>query len=186
LKIFNGTREQATIIATQDADQHLVDHISAYTGDPFLRSSMMFEVKYAAGDTHWITWSRDLDQTVQYENFVREHRELYPLLFTADQAKREVSALRSLPIKDVAPGDVVFVHLRYYGHAWYESLSLPDYVHTHYVEQWQYTGWSKLKGTTTIDAYCPIFDETWPNLTNDFVYMYGSNKHLGLNDVLVD
>ena len=147
---------------------------------------MMFEVKYAAGDTHWITWSRNLDQTVQYENFVREHRELYPLLFTADQAKREVNALRSLPIIEVAPGDVVFVHLRYYGHAWYESLSLPDYVHKRYVVRWQYTGWSKLQGITTIDAYCPIFDETWPNLTNDFVYMYGSNKHLGLNDVLVD
>jgi len=54
--------------------------------------------------------------TSNMRNFVREHRELYPLLFTADQAKREVNALRSLPIKDVAPGDVVFIHLRYYGH----------------------------------------------------------------------
>ena len=54
LKLFAGTEEEACDVARADYDQHVVSKMLAYRGDPELRSSIMFEVRFADGDVRWL------------------------------------------------------------------------------------------------------------------------------------
>jgi hypothetical protein len=71
LKRYVGTQQQAKRAADVDCDQYEVDKIIAYKGDPKRRSTIMFEVLYRAGDVHWVPYSKDIFDTIQYEDFCR-------------------------------------------------------------------------------------------------------------------
>jgi hypothetical protein len=60
LKLFTGTFDVAYEHALRDADQYVIKCITAYRGDPFLRTSMQFETTFNDNTTLWLPWSPDI------------------------------------------------------------------------------------------------------------------------------
>lgn len=194
LKPFFGSRADAHSAAQADHDQHVISTFLAYRGTPALRTSVEFEVQFADGQTLWLPWSKDLFDTVQYEDFCRSHRELVTLLSTAAEAAALTKRIRDTPIPllevpvQVIPPTVAYIDLRSYGYDWYASLGLPDQDHVTYVVAYQYLRYGN-KSQTTLVAICKVLDELYESrraLDAFFVYTYGAILTLGPNMVLVD
>jgi hypothetical protein len=142
LKMFFGSRAEADRVARLDHDQYEVDAILYWRGSPDTRTTMEFYIRYKDGDQRWVTWSKDLFDTVQYEEFCRAHSPLFPLIFTATEAQRQIASLNATPITAVSPGRKVFVDLRSRGNgAWYEGIGLPRSAEVTYVLPCAYTKW---------------------------------------------
>jgi len=69
LRVFVGTREEAVKLAMEDMDQYEVDIILAWGGDPSLRTTMEFEVKFKNGSIVWKPWDRDLALCQPFEDY---------------------------------------------------------------------------------------------------------------------
>lgn len=110
---------------------------------------------------------------VQYEDYCRSISYLFPLLFSVSDAKKQIQHIRQQPITVIQPGDSVYVHLRYFGHSYYESLGLPDDLSLAYVVEFRYDAWENAKHTL-ISATCPLFEERHAKLDSYFVFAYGS------------
>jgi hypothetical protein len=67
-------------------------------------------------------------------DFINAHPELFPLHFTAQEAKRQIKTLERLAITGLQPGDTAYLNLRFFdgnSSAWFDALDLPkgyDYV----------------------------------------------------------
>jgi hypothetical protein len=83
----------------------------------------------------------------------------------------------------VAPGQSVYVDIRYYSSEWYANLGLHDPEHNTYVVKFTYTKWSNQK-RTKIKATCELLDEVH-NLDHDFVLRYGSRPTLSNSMTLI-
>ena len=184
LKPFFGSREEALRLAQLDYDQYVVTSITAYRGQPETRTTMSFEVNYADGTTHWVPWSKDIFDTIAYEDFINARPQLVPLLYSAEAAKKEVSRIKATAIAVVSPGDSVFVDLRSWGELWYQSLPLPDSDHVQYLVRGKYLRFAN-KSRTKIWMEYPDFHEK-AIVDNFFVHAYGSAKLQPLHSVLVD
>jgi hypothetical protein len=160
LKLFHGTREQAVALARLDNDQYEILRFIAYRGDPLTRTTMEFEIEFIDGSISWELFSDDLFQTIQYEEFCRNHPPLFPLIYKAAEAAREVKELNAKPIESVAPGDTVFLDIRSFGHEWYATLDLPDLFHSTYVVSCFYQKW-KSNAHRKIEVKCDIFDQEY-------------------------
>ena len=188
LKIFTGSLEEAKQIAMLDNDQYVIDKFIAYRGDPETRTTMEFEIKFQDGSIVWQVYSKDISETLQFEDYCRSLPQLHLLLYSAEEAMKLKRKWNSSNITDVKPGDEVFVDLRCYNSAWYETLQLPDMHHITYVVLYVYKNFSSKKDTKRINVYCPTFRETFL-VKNDFIKMYGSNRNLipnGEDIVLID
>ena len=177
LRIFVGTRDDAMKMAMEDLDQFEVDLILAWRGDPNLRTTMEFEVKFRDGDVVWKPWDLDLASCQPFEDFCRRNKELYLLLFNTDQVSRAAASISSKVITDVQPGDIIFVDLRYFGTYVYDNLlDLPDKYHIKYVVRVSFTKWT---GRThkKLDAQVPLFNQTF-QFNNLFVFYYGHQREL--------
>jgi hypothetical protein len=172
VKIFHGNKDEAYKAALLDNDQYVIQEILAYRGDPLTRTTMEFEVRFEAGSIVWLPWSKELFDTVPYENFCRGKPELYVLVFGAKDAGIFVKDKDKKAITMVKPGDSCYVDLRYYGAAWYNNLGLPDSDHSRYVVQHKYTRWNN-SAQTEITAECKLFDERFQH-RGYFVFAYGS------------
>jgi hypothetical protein len=170
-----GSREAAMKVAQLDFDQYEIAEIAFYRGNPLIRTTMEFFVRFADGDERWRTYDQDLADTVQFEDFCRARPALFPLLYTEAEAKKRMTAIRKRPINEVNPGDKVYVDLRYFGGAtWYNSIGLPDSASTNYVLPCVYGKW---RGTKKLSIWLDC------NLTGDHLAMdhydvkaYGSDK----------
>jgi hypothetical protein len=132
--------------------------------------------------------TKDISETLQFEDYCRSLPQLHLLLYSAEEAMKLKRKWNSSNITDVKPGDEVFVDLRCYNSAWYETLQLPDMHHITYVVLYVYKNFSSKKDTKRINVYCPTFRETFL-VKNDFIKMYGSNRNLipnGEDIVLID
>ena len=177
VKLFVGTREDAYRLSQEDADQFEIEKILAWRGDPEKRTTMEFEVQFADGEVVWKVWDQDLFQTIQYEEFCRNNKELYPLLFDLKTAKIRLAEMNRTPITGVQPGDIVYVNIRFFDTNLYDNqLQLEDKYHIKYVVKMQYTRWSS-KAHTVIDAKVPAFLNTY-ELPTSFVYRWGSCREL--------
>lgn len=174
LKLFLGTFDEAKKVAMIDHDQFQIDRFIAYRGEPLVRTTVEFEVLFQDGTKVWLPWSKDLFDTVQYEDFCRSRPELYLLLFDAKSAAVRIRELNKVPITAVVPGDTVYVDIRSYGATWYNGLDLPDPDHTDYLVEYKYTKWAN-KARTKIHAACKVFGEVFI-VDHDFVKRYGSRR----------
>ncbi len=172
VKIFHGNSDQAYHMAMIDTEQYEVDYIKSYRGDPTVRSTTEFLVRYKDGDELWLPYSKDLSSTQQFETFCRVNSQLFYLLYNANDAKRIATDIKSKDITTVQPGTTVYVDLRSYGEHWYKGLDLPDKFSKSYVVEYQYTKWHSPRNRKRIHAYCKVFDESW-TLDNLFVHCFG-------------
>ena len=171
--------EDAKGLAAVDADQVFIQAILAFRGDPLKRTSMSFLVVFIDGDQQWVDWSQDLFNTALYETFCSSHPALRPLLGTASEATKWLTAQRKTPITAVSPGVTVFVELRAFGADWYQTLNIPN-PHTHFYfvvciyKQWKVA-------SRTIELSIPLFRHTLI-VDSVFVYMWGSVRNAPVED----
>jgi len=176
VKIFHGTEEEAYEMAKLDMDQFLILEISAYRGDPDTRTSMQFYIRYEDGDEMWVTWSRELFQTVQYEEFCRKNKPLSPLLFDVKDSKKFISDMNKENIIEVSPGDTVYVDIRSHGnYAWYNSIGLDKSDFLTYVVECRYGKYKSITNKKMIWINYPLFNEKYC-VDRSFVLFYGSEK----------
>jgi hypothetical protein len=184
LKMFFGTFEEAKRVAMIDNDQFVINRFLAYRGEPMTRTTVEFEIEFADKSVVWLPWSKDLFDTVQYEDFCRSKPELFTLLYDVKTADFLVKKLNQSPITEVKPGNTVFVDLRSYGAGWYKQLPLPDLHHVTYCVRYEYTRWHNKKQTKIV-ASCPIFKETFV-VDHLFVKKYGSRLTPEKDSVIID
>ena len=173
LKLFTGGREKAEGVALLDHDQYQVDRILYYRGNPLIRTTMEFFIRYGDGDERWVTWSKDLFDTVQYEEYCRATPPLFPLLFTAKEAQRRIAEINNTDITEVTTGDTVYVDLRARGGAtWYNDIGLPHAERVMYVLKCTYTRWALKNSKRRIYIHCEVTNEEWV-ADHYFVRAYG-------------
>jgi hypothetical protein len=183
LKIFHGNLSEATNLAMVDFNQYVIKEFLAFRGDPNTRTTMEFLVEFEDGAQVWKPWSKDISDTVPFENFCRSNAPLQLLLFNRTVSDRMAKEFRLSDIIEVRPNDIVFVDLRSYGSTWYNSLHLPDADKTTFVLKYIYKDF--VKGRKRINAFCPVFAETFL-VDRVFVKLWGSQKILLPNWVLID
>ena len=130
LKPFFGSFDEAVEIARHDQHQYFIVSFNYFSGNPHVRTSMVFNVTFQDG-TITMPYSVDLAETQQFESYVSAHPILYPLRFTAKVASRNIRDINSLVITEYQPGSKAFLDLRFYDgqkSTWFDSLSLPKSV----------------------------------------------------------
>jgi len=187
LKIFTGGREKAEQVALLDHDQYQVDRILCYRGNPEIRTTMEFLIRFGDGDERWVTWNKDLFDTVQYEQYCRATPQLFPLIYTLKEAQRRIAEIKNSDITEVVPGDIVYVDLRSRGGAtWYNDIGLPDSARLTYVLKCEYTRWVHKQKLRKIYLRSDVTREEFP-VDHYFVRTYGMCREFTAETmVLVD
>jgi len=185
LKLHIGSKESAMEVAMRDKDQYLVKAITAWKGDPNKRSRMKFWVQYDDGDEMWVSYKADLVDNEHYREFIARDPRLFQLRFSSAIVHLQIENLRRTPITAVAPGDRVYVDLRYIkGHEAFDKLGLPNAYFTEYVCECSYVRWIG-KTHHKIEAKCLVLDVLCRNWDSFDVYQFGSGKELLPNMTLV-
>ena len=174
LKLFVGSKDDAFKLAMEDADQFLVNRITAWKGNPAVRTEMEFEVLFSDNDIVWKRWDQDLAETVQFEEYCRENPELHLLLFPVRRTAAESKVLRDQQITLVQPGDIVYVDIRSFQYDLYDDLNLDDKYHLRYVVRLEYTRWAG-RQQRSIDGFVNVFQTTY-NFDNLMVFQVGFRK----------
>ena len=133
VKPFYGSLEEATTLAQVDYQQFVVADITAYRGDPHLRSKMEFLFTYEDGTTSWKSWDQELFRSLPYEHYCRSIPQLRPLILKVAEATNQAKTIDMQPIETVRPGLIGYMDLRWYSFDWYAGLGLPDEDTTIYV-----------------------------------------------------
>jgi len=182
LKPFIGTKDEAFQLALRDNDQFEVDKIIAHRGDPKTRTTMEFEIRFMDGSCKWLPYSSDIFQMLQFEDYCREQPGLYFLSYNVKAAAEAIKAINKMPITLIQPGDVVYVDIRTYNDAWFQTIGLPDMFHIRYVVEWHITQWKK--EPLQLFAYCPLF-HTYYVVHHEGALNWCRWKVLGETDVLL-
>jgi hypothetical protein len=172
LKMCFSTKAEAYEAAKVDYDQYEVDRIVSYRGDPEKRSTMEFEVLFQDGSVVWLPYSKDLSDTVQFENYVRANKPLTPLLYTLKIWEKMLK--ESFPkVIGVSPGDDCYVDLRAWGYGYFIALQLPV-IDKSYVVLCHYLRWNDARHKGIVVS-SEIFASRF--VWNSFcVYAYGMEK----------
>jgi len=182
LKMAFVTEDEAREIALVDYNQFVIDKILKWKGDPRIRSTMSFLVKFKDGDEEWLGYTKDLHETIPFEEFVRNNKQLLPLLYTQEVWKKLLKESWST-ISGVTLGDCCFIDLTAWGQDYYDRCGLPE-LSKRYVVKGIFKKWVG-KSKKKITIYCPIFKEMfdWDSFS---LYAYGSERQLTDGMILVD
>ena len=130
LKPFFGSHDDALSIAKLDKNQFFILSINHFSGNPFSRKSLFFNVSFEDGSVMDVAYTADLASTQQLQDFVAAQQILLPLRFpTVSEARSGISALNKLAITTLSTGSSLFLDLRYYDgvdRRWFDSLNLPS------------------------------------------------------------
>ena len=135
VKPFFGTEEDAYAAALIDYNRFVVKAILGHSGDARLRSKCDFELEYESGKRLWLPYDhREVGSLVLFELYCRAHSDLFPLLYSAADAAKEISSLNKTVINNYAVKDTIFLNLRFFGAQWYsdKKLLLPDKLQSIY------------------------------------------------------
>jgi hypothetical protein len=179
LTLFSGTEDHAKRLAQENIDQYEIEEFRAWRGDPAKRETMEFFIKYKGSDDPlWTEWSKDLFDSIPYENYCRSQGPLYQLIFKTKDLEARIKQINSEGITSVQPGDEVYVTLRYFGNYIYDHrVDLPDKWFTDYVVKMRYTKWESSKHHRLIEGVFDVFSAKY-KLNNWFVWSYGFRKEL--------
>jgi hypothetical protein len=188
VKAFFGTEEEAMKMAMLDKDQFTVIAIVGHCGDPSLRSTVEFWVQFGDGEESWVSWSMDIFLTAAYESYCQSLPFLRILNLSAKDAFKHVKELKKSVIVSVAPGDIVFVDLRF-DPEWFFGLDGVIAEGLMYKSRlvviFEYIKWFSDKHKF-ISAKCKVFGEAYDKLDGYFVYAFGSEKVQPPGSILVD
>ena len=184
---IGGSREKAIELARIDADQYVIESILAHRGDPHMRTSMEFYVKFQDDEKpRWRVWDRDLFNSQQYADYCKSKPALFQLVFDERISKDSARRLNSENITEVKPGDKVFLDLRFYGTEWYRQVNLPEKDFKTYVVECVYQNWVPRSNQRKITAFVSITDDLF-TFDHVDVFEYGSVKVFDQDSmVLVD
>ena len=188
VKPFFGSPAEAKEAALRDADQYYIDQFLAYKGDPLIRSSILFYIRFADGFHHWKPWSKDLFDTQQYEQYCNSLPQLSPLVVLQKQALILQRTLNRAPITSVEPGNTVYMDLRALGAGLYEFFNLPLYEFTKYVVPLEFVSWQN-PSRTKINCRVPWLNLTWSGrgaVDHFFVKSWGSYKEVSNDMTLIN
>ena len=187
IQAFFGTKAEAQRMAEYDNDQFELDIILGHRGEPELRTTMEFYVRFKDKSTQWLTFVPDLTTTTLFGDYCHGIPQLRQLLVSAEAAKKMKSDAKRAVIdkKLVAPGTTVYVDIRSWGAgAWYSGLSdLPNKDTLTYVLLCEYKEYCS-ETHKKIQAHFPLIDATW-HVDNWFVTTYGQCKHLKADHILL-
>jgi hypothetical protein len=186
VQLFIGSRGQAEAAARLDANEYVVVSIKAYRGDPLVRTTMQFLVRFSDGDEIWLYFSNkksNISRTVVFEEYCRSKPELYILILSDKDAKKHIQETNKRRINTLEPGDIFYLDIRTYGYQWYSNLQLPEsdfrtYVVKCSVQTWEIIGYKLY-----------IVDEI---LRTEFTYRnfdvisYGYRRTIAEGDILID
>ncbi len=188
VKLFVGTSAEAKEAALRDADQYYLESFLAYKGNPEVRSTIIFYIKFADGCLHWMPWSKDLYDTEQYELYCLSKPELSPLTVMLKESLILKKLTNNTPIVAVEPGTYVYMDLRALGAGLYEFLNLPDFDFALYVVILEYTSWQNA-GHTRVNCIIPSLDIRWNGrsaVSHSFVKWWGSSVEVSNNMILIN
>ena len=140
LEPFYGDAKSAFDAACHDDKQYVMKRVISYAGNSARRTEMSFTCEYEDGTIAEITWTRDILCEAFYD-FCKTKPYLYHLTLDTKDAAKFIAGRNREDIRNVKPGDVVYVDIRFFGGRWYESLGLPDAPTSSYVMQYEYTHW---------------------------------------------
>lgn len=168
LQVFVGSEEQAFSAACIDDNQHTIEGIIAFRGNPLKRTTCSFLVQYTDGDKVWREFSPDVSSTAPYEAFCNR----WPMLRVLLLDTKQVNTQKRLTLMENFPefsGAKLFAPLQCFGWEWYYDQSqLPMYEHTLFVTEVTLTPPAKPSRTRakTLDAHFPQFNDfVIPNVT---------------------
>lgn len=185
---FCDSFEEAYQAALSDNDQHEIQQILNYKGDPETRTTMSFLVLFKDGDKVWKDYDRDLTDTVQFQTFCEERDQLKPLLHTVKVWEQMVRKMNKEPIELIKPGDIIYIDLRAWGWGYFENTGLPcnESDDLRYLVKAQVAKWDNRKHTRA-EIYCKLFKQRfiWSNVD---VIRYGKINELkdGMKEVDAD
>jgi hypothetical protein len=134
LKIFHGDATQAQLAANGDYDQHFIDCITAWRGNPLRVTSLRFRVRFRDLEEVWLPYSKDICDTQAYGEYTTSVPCLRHLAFTRPKAVKEFERSFTAPITGYAVNDELYVDLRFYDFDWYDQLEdVPDRFDKQYV-----------------------------------------------------
>ena len=175
LKLYAGNKAEAFDMAARDQDQHVIDKILYHTGDRNTRSTLVFRVKFKAGDTHEVPFSKDLFDSIPYEEYCESKPYLRHLKFTVAGSRKFIQEINSKPLQGYAIDQDVYLDIRVYGDGWFNKLQLPDVESMMYVSKFKITKCTskKLSMINTLtkdnhvfgpyDIYCFVHTEFNPS-----------------------
>ena len=179
--------EEGIRLAMEDADQFNTVSITAWRGDPEVRTSMEFEILFEGEDTlSWRAWDRDLSDAAPFVDYCRQERPLYPLIFDLQQSYRDAKrAVNQAAIHEVSVGDIAYLNLRFFSTQIYdEELNLPDKFHVRYVVLLRYTRFTN-KHHHRIQGDVPVF-KTKLEFQHIHVIRWGQDLEFKPDMVIVD
>jgi len=183
LKLFTGSKQAAFKIALLDADQHVVEDILDFRGDPAFRTEMSFQVLFADGDIRWVNYSADIAATIKFEDFCRAFPPIRILLTSVADNRKMFSGMAKTKITSVKPGDRYFISLRAFGFKWYDSFAESLEAGRSYVVEGIFTVWKTSKQIEIYISY-PVFG-TEHGVTNVFISQFCYNTELTDKQLLV-
>jgi hypothetical protein len=185
LKLFIGSKDEAKKLAQLDGDQFVIRKIHQWKGDPDTRTTLSFKVEFEDGDVVWLPFSKDLDGSIPFGDYIMETPMMLPLRHRAldyNKYKKEVKG-KAL---DITIGSYFYMDIRYYTVAWYDQLDIPDKYDKIHVVQCNYESFKGKKGDLVMVRVL-VFDELLRPWDYLYTKTYGGYKDKFLdNMVLVD
>jgi len=165
VKPFIGSYEQALEIARHDQHQFFIVSFNFFTGNPFKRTTMVFNITFEDG-TIDLPYGGDFIYSEQFRDYINETPELYPLRYTATISTRNIGNIEKLAITEFQPGMEAYVNIRIYdgkSSQWFDSLKLPKKKYP-YVVAIKFSKWYR-NNHRIIEAVVPLFGPTHDKYT---------------------
>jgi hypothetical protein len=139
LKLYAGTFEEALSMARRDQDQHVIDKVLYCTGDRLIRTTMMFKVRFQDGDIQLLPYSKDLFDSIPYEEYCNSKPYLQHLRYSVLEGKKFIQRISKKPLTGYSLKQEVYLDIRVHGSPWLDKLNLPDVETMTYVSIFKIT-----------------------------------------------
>ena len=139
LKLYAGSQADAYDMARRDQDQHVIDKVIYCKGDRLTRTTLVFTVSFAGGETLEIPYSKDLFDSIPYEEYCNSKPYLRHLRLSVNEGKKFIQHIQRQPLQGYVVGQEVYLNIRVYGDGWLDKLQLPDVATITYVSKFVIT-----------------------------------------------